>query len=164
MARFKAQVPDELINSLKSLSKNSEQMMGEMTQESGKVVQKNIVRNMQGKFKTPDHLVPYLKVTKVYKTKDDAINTKVAFYGYHHKERYTEKQPYRMTKKLKSGKKVTYEYPGVPVPLIVIAREYGTKVNGKEHERKMPFIRPSFNKKQIEETMDQVQNKYLPKD
>ena len=50
----------------------------------------------------------------------------------------------------KAGKKV-------PVALVVNAREYGSKSG----EKKKPFFRRSFNEKEIERVMLQVQKKYI---
>ena len=46
----------------------------------------------------------------------------------------------------------------MPVPLIIMAREYGTS----KGEAKKPFVRKSFNKQQITEEMMKVQRKYIP--
>ncbi len=69
-------------------------------------------------------------------------------------------KPFRLTKKLASGEKRTYEYEGIPAPLVAFAREYGTSSG----EAKKPFIRPSFNKSKINKIMEDVQKKYLPKE
>jgi hypothetical protein len=76
-----------------------------------------------------------LKITKTYKTPtDEGINTKVAFYGYFINSKGKE----------------------VPAPLVVNVFEYGQ--SGK---KKKPFIRKSFNKKDIEKAMLEVQEKYI---
>lgn len=73
---------------------------------------------------------------------------------------------FRITKMLKGKKnnkkpyKETYEYEGIPAPLVAFAREYGTS----RGEKKRPFIRPSFNKSAIRKIMEEVQKKYLPKE
>ena len=90
-------------------------------------------------FKSTRSLEKGLKITKVYKTpSDDGINVKIGFYGYNDE--------------------------GVPIPLIAQAREYGTSVNGKQHEAKKPFFRKSFKKKDIEQAMQSVQDKYIKGD
>ena len=84
-----------------------------------------------------------LKITRVYKTPtDDGINVHIGFYGY-------------------DTDKVTKAHPkGVPIPLIAMAREYGTSSG----ENKKPFLRKSFAKKEIEQAMMEVQEKYIKGD
>ena len=139
MAKFKAELPNDLIKEFENLGKNSERMMGEMTRAGAEVVYNLVLSNMKGSFKSTKGLVDCLKITKVYKTpSDDGINTQVAFYGYFRNSQGKE----------------------VPSPLVAKAREYGTS----RGEAKKPFFRKSFNKKQIESAMLKVQEKYLPKE
>ena len=112
-------------------------------------ITKNVISNMKSSFKDSSKLEPYLKVTKTYRTKDGSVNTKVGFYGYHKKG----SKSFSVTSK--SG--TTYSYNGIPVPLIVIAREFGSSSG----EAKKPFFRKSFNKSQIESEMLKVQKKYI---
>ena len=149
MAKFKCELPTELINELTRLEQNTPKMMEEMTQAGAEVVYKNVVSNMKSSFKDSSKLEPYLKVTKSYRTKDGSVNTKVGFYGYHKKG----SKSFSVTSK--SG--TTYSYDGVPVPLIVRAREFGSSSG----EAKRPFFRKSFNKTQIESEMLKVQKKYI---
>lgn len=149
MARFQMELPTELINQFKALSDNSERMIEEMTKEGANVVYNNVLNNMQGSFKDADKLRPYLKITRTYKTpSDDGINTKVGFYGYYKDKTFTVRNK-------KNGN--IYSYVGVPVPLIVRAREYGSSSG----EAKKPFFRKSFNKSQIESAMLEVQKRYI---
>ena len=158
MARFNSELPNDLIKQFESLETSSEKMINEMVTEGAKVVEKNIRHNITGKFKNPSEILEYLRITKVYKTSSDGgTNRKIAFYGYK-TIKYSES--FKITKQLKGGKKQTYEYEGVPVPLIVAAREYGTSSG----EKKKPFIRKSFKKSEIEAEMKKVQEKYLPKE
>ena len=150
MARFKMELPTELINQFKSLTDNSEKMIEEMTEAGAKVVYDNVLNNMQGSFNDASKLKPYLKITRTYKTpSDDGINTKVGFYGYYKKG----SKSFSVTSK----KGQTYSYDGVPVPLIVRAREFGSSSG----EAKRPFFRKSFNSSQIESEMLKVQKKYI---
>ena len=74
---------------------------------------------MKSSFKSTKTLEKGLKKTKTYKTiSDDGINTKVGFYGY------TE--------------------DGTPIPLIAMAREFGTSSG----EKKKPFFRKAFKQKE----------------
>ena len=135
MARFESLIPYDLLSELKELYDNSEQIFGKMTQEAAKIVEKNVRNNMRKSFKDTSEIEKHLSISRVYRTADNSINTKVLFSGY-------------MTNK--AGKKV-------PVPLVVNAREYGTKSG----EKKKPFFRRSFKEKEIERVMLQVQNKYI---
>ena len=138
MAKFNAEIPNELIKVFSDLEDNIDTIFGEMTKAGAKVVYKNVLSNMKKSFKTTRSLEKGLKITRVYKTiSDDGINTKVAFYGY-------DGIP---TKKYPKGK---------PIPLKAQAREYGTPT-----EAKKPFFRKSFNKQQIEAEMLKVQDKYI---
>ena len=150
MAKFKCELPTQLINELTKLEQNTPKMIEEMTQAGAKVVYNNVKENMKSSFKDSDKLAHYLKITKPYETpSDDGINTKVAFYGYYKEDKKT----FSLTSK--SGK--TYSYNGIPVPLIIRAREYGSSSG----EVKKPFFRKSFKKAQIEKEMLRVQDKYL---
>lgn len=152
MARFKTELPTELINQFKALYDNSEKMIEEMTEAGAKVVYDNVLNNMQASFQDANKLRPYLKITRTYRTpSDDGINTKIGFYGYYKDKAFTVKNK-------KSGE--IYSYVGVPVPLIVRAREFGSSSG----EAKVPFFRKSFNKSQIENAMLQVQKKYIKED
>ena len=156
MARMVMQLPDDLIRQFEDMSKNSEKMVGEMTQAGAKVVYNNILNKMNLVFNDPNDLKKHLKITKVYKSKyDDGTNTKVAFYGY-----YKEgERKFNITKNLKNGTRRTYSYNGVPVPLIVMAREFGSS----QGEAAKPFVLPSFNQSQIRQAMLQKQNEFFNK-
>ena len=149
MAKFKCELPTQLINELTKLEQNTPKMMEEMTKAGAEVVKQNVIQNMKSSFKDSKKLEPYLRVTRTYRTKDGSINTKIGFYGYYKKG----SKSFKVTSK--RGKE--YSYDGVPVPLIVRAREFGSS-NG---ESKKPFFRKSFNKSQIESEMLKVQKKYI---
>lgn len=149
MAKFNCELPTQLINELTKLEQNTPKMMEEMTKAGAEVVKKNVIQNMKSSFKDSYKLEKYLKVTRTYRTKDGSVNTKVGFYGYHKKD----SKKFSITSK----KGTTYSYDGIPVPLIIRAREFGSS-NG---EAKKPFFRKSFNKSQIESEMLKVQKKYI---
>ena len=137
MAKFKAELPSDLIKQFENLDKNTEKIMGEMTQAGAEVVMQNVLKNVPESFKK-SNIMKCLKITKVYKTpSDDGINTKVAFYGY-------------FTNHL--GKTV-------PAPLVANVFEYGSSKVDKK-----PFMRKSFKKAEITKAMGKVQEKYLPKE
>ena len=141
MARFKAELPNDLMKVFEDLETNTPQMMGEMCQAGAEVVHKKVVANLGKAFARTETLLKGLKITKVYKTpSDDGINVHVGFYGYD-----AESKPTKRHQK------------GTPIPLIAMVREYGTS-RGKQ---KKPFFRKSFSKKEIEEAMMEVQNRYI---
>ena len=132
MAGFRLELPKEVMDSVESLYKNKDKMLEEMTRKGAEVVYKNIMANMKRSFKSTKSLESGLRITKSYKTKsDDAVNTKVGFYGYNEK--------------------------GVAIPLIALAREYGTS----RGEAKKPFIRKSFNANEITDAMLKVEREYI---
>lgn len=174
MARFSTELPNDLIKQFSTADEKCKEMFEKMTQAGAEVAYKNVLKNMKGSFKDSSKLEPYLKITKAYKVKDGSTNTKVAFYGYYKegKRKYKRKvkategheyktgKSYRQKRMSKGRTEKEYEYDGIPVPLIVIAREFGTS----KGEAKKPFFRKSFKKTEIEQTMIKVQEKYLPKE
>ena len=144
MARFNAELPNDLIKEFEGLEKNCAEIFGEMVDAGARAVYKNVLANMKKVFKNTELLEQGLKITKIYKTpSDDGINVHIGFYGYD------------------KGSKPTKRHPkGTPIPLIAMAREYGTSSG----EAKKPFFRKSFKKTEIEEAMKQVQDKYIEGD
>ena len=144
MARFKAELPNDLIKVFDELETNAPEMMGEMCKAGATVVYKKVVNNLKRSFKSTKSLLDGLKITGVYKTpSDDGIDVHVGFYGYVKGSKRTKRHPY-----------------GKPIPLIALAREYGTSSG----EKKKPFFRKAFAKKDIEEAMMEVQNRYIKED
>lgn len=143
MARFNAEIPNDLLQKFYGLEKECTEIFGEMVDAGAETVLNNVQNNMKSAFDNPERLAKGLKKTKVYKTPtDDGINVKVAFYGY-------------------DSDKVTKQHPqGVPIPLMAMAREYGTSSG----ERKKPFFRKSFKQKEIEQAMKRVQDKHIKDD
>lgn len=135
MAKFQLELPNELLKQLAQLEQDAPEMLGEMTQAGAEVVHRNVLNNMRKSFSDTKRIEPHLKVTRVYRThSDDAVNTKVGFYGYFD--------------------------DGTPAELVALAREYGTN----RGEMKKPFFRRAFRKSEIESEMLKVQDKYIPKD
>jgi hypothetical protein len=135
MAKFKSELPSDLMKVFEELEENCETILGEMCKSGAEVVIKNVKSNMSSVFESTESLDKGLKITKVYKTpSDDGINVHIGFYGYNDK--------------------------GVPIPLIAQAREYGTSSG----EAKKPFFRKSFKKNEIEQAMQEVQDKYIKGD
>lgn len=134
MARFESDLPLELMKSFEKLERNTNAMIKEMTLAGAITSYKNIKKNMKKSFKSIDRLEKNLKITKTYKTHyDDGTNIKVGFFGY------------------LDGDK------SKPAPLVAVARDKGTS----RGETKKPFMRKSFNKKEIEDSMNKVQDKYI---
>ena len=133
MAGFNVELPSGLISDLNKIVDNSEKMFGEMTRAGAEIVYKSVKSNMKESFKSTRSLDKGLKITKTYRTlSDDGINTKVGFYGY------TD--------------------DGTPIPLIAMAREYGTS----RGERKKPFFRKAFKQESaIRNAMMEVQKRYI---
>lgn len=138
MAKFKAELPLELIKQVEKLANgDASKMLEEMTQAGAEVAYNNVQSNMKKAFDDTERLEKCLVKSRVYRTQsDDGVNTKVAFYGY-----FVNKQ----------GKKV-------PAPLVAMAREYGTS----RGEAKKPFLRKAFKKAEITQAMLKVQGKYIP--
>ena len=134
MAGFKLELPNDLIKQISNLETNAELMMSEMTQAGAKVAFNNLKSNIPDSFRNSD-IMNCLKITKVYKTpSDDGINSKVAFFGYF----------------------INHNGVKTPAPLVVNVFEFGSS-----KIKKKPFVRKSFNKKQIELEMLKVQDKYI---
>lgn len=135
MAKFKSELPYDLIKVFEDLETNCDEMFGEMCKAGAEVVYNNVQSNMKKVFRSTNSLEKGLRITKVYRTpSDDGINVHIGFYGYNDE--------------------------GVPIPLIAQAREYGTSSG----EAKKPFFRKSFKKKDIEQAMQTVQDKYIKGD
>lgn len=143
MAKFKAELPNDLIKEFEGLEKKCTDIFGEMVEAGAETVLKNVRSNMESVFESTKSLKKGLKKTKTYKTpSDDGINVHIGFYGY-------------------DADKPTKKHPnGTPIPLIAMAREFGTS----RGEAKKPFFRRSFKKKEIEQAMQKVQDKYIKGD
>ena len=139
MANFEEELPNDLIKEFENIEVDTPKMMQEMTKEGAKVVYNNVQNNMKRAFKTTRALEKGLRITKVYHTSNVEVATKIAFYGYDKEKR-------------------SKQYPeGTPIPLIALAREYGTSSG----EKKKPFFRNAFKSKEIEDAMLKVQEKYI---
>ena len=144
MARFKAELPNDLMKELTKLERNTEKMLGEMTRAGAETVLNNIKANAPSGIKNEQQIMSKLKLSKDYKTpSDDGINTKVAFfYG-------------------NDGYFINRNGQKVPIDLVLKITEYGGRTRNYP---KKPFVRKSFKKAQIKNEMLRVQEKYLPKE
>ena len=142
MARFKADVND-LLKDFQELERRTPEMIDKMLDRAGDVAKEKIERGAKKAFKNPAKVLGGLKKTKTYSTKDGSRNIHVGFFGY------------------VPGSKPTKRHPkGTPIPLIAMAREYGTS----RGEQKNPFIRPAFNQQAMKNAMLKVQKEYIPED
>lgn len=136
MARFNAELPNDIIKQIEELEGSTEKMLSEMTEAGAKIVFDNIKAGVPAAW-LDSNIMSCLQITKTYKTpSDDGINTKVAFYGYFKNE----------------------EGKIVPAPLVANVTEYG---RSNSPYPKKPFLRKSFRKSQIEKAMLSVQKKYI---
>ena len=82
MARFKMELPNEIIKDISNIYNNTDIIFGKMTQEGAKAVYQNIQQNAPSNF-ADSEIMNCLKITRTYRTPSDGgINTKVGFYGY----------------------------------------------------------------------------------
>ena len=138
MARFKTELPNDILKQVESLEKNTTKMLEEMTEAGANVVLGNIKSSVPASWYS-SNIMKCLKVTKSYKTpSDDGVNTKVAFYGY-----FIDKD----------GRKKA-------APLVANVTEYG---RSNSPYPKKPFLRKSFKRAQITKAMQAVQDKYISK-
>ena len=136
MARFKSELPNDLIKEFAKLEKDTDKMLEEMTEAGAKVVLSNIKSSVPSSWYTSG-IMKCLKVTRPYKTpSDDGVNTKIAFYGYF----------------------INRNKEKIPAPLVANVTEYGR--HNSPYPKK-PFLRKSFKKAQIEKAMESVQKKYI---
>ena len=136
MARFKSELPNDLIKEFAKLEKDTDKMLEEMTEAGAKVVLSNIKSSVPSSWYTSG-IMKCLKVTRPYKTpNDDGVNTKIAFYGYF----------------------INRNKEKIPAPLVANVTEYGR--HNSPYPKK-PFLRKSFKKAQIEKAMESVQKKYI---
>ena len=138
MARFNAEVPNDLIRQFEQLENGTERMLEEMTEAGAAVVYESIRANVPQSWYGSE-IMRCLKVTRPYKTpSDDGVNTKVAFYGYF----------------------INRNGERIPAPLVANVTEYG---RSNSPYPKKPFLRRSFNKGKIERAMQEVQDRYIPR-
>lgn len=139
MAKYRQELPNDIIKQVTELERDTDKMLGEMTTAGAKVVYNNIKSSVPASWHS-SNIMRCLKVTKAYKTpSDDGIATKVAFYGYFYN---------------RNNRKT-------PAPLVANVTEYG---RSNSPYPKKPFLRKSFKKAQIEKAMEEIQKRYIPND
>ena len=134
MAKFELELPEEIMDDMKNIYDNCEEIFGKMTKAGAEVAMKNVRANVPKSFHG-SNIMHCLYMTRTYKTpSDDGINNKVGFYGY-----FTNKK----------GKKVA-------APLVANVFEYGrSDLPFPKH----PFLRKSFRKSEIEKAMLEEQKR-----
>jgi hypothetical protein len=135
MARFKAELPAEIMKDFEKIYGKTDEIFGEMVKAGAKTVEGNVRANLPAGIRNSPGMMKCLKITKVYKTpSDDGVNCKIAFYGYFTNEHGQT----------------------VPAPLVANVFEYG---RSNAPFPKQPFFRKSFRKAQIEAAMAAAQRK-----
>lgn len=138
MARFKAELPNDIIKQFQTIEKNTDKMLSEMTEAGARVAYETIKASVPSSWYS-SNIMKCLKMTRSFKTpSDDGVNTKVAFYGY-----FIDKD----------GRKKA-------APLVANVTEYG---RSNSPYPKKPFLRKAFNRSKITKAMQAVQDKYIPK-
>jgi len=153
MAEFKLELPKEIMDDIKKIYDNSEEIFGGMTRAGAEVVEKNVKANAP----LPE-LASHVKTSVTYKTpSDDGINTKVYVGGH---------LPFsgnRTSMVRPAGGKRYVTYKGVPAGFVAAMYEYGTSNRYTDSGAyrgvmgKRPFFRKSFKKAQIEKAMLKAQ-------
>ena len=135
MARFKAELPSEIMKDFEKVYGSTDEIFGEMVKAGGEVAENNIRANLPQGIRDSAGMMRCLKMTKVYKTPSDGgINVKVGFWGY-----FTNEHGQR-----------------VPAPLVANVFEHG---RSNAPFPKQPFLQKSFRKAQIEAAMLEAQRK-----
>lgn len=145
MAKFKVELPTEVIKEIQSIYNNTGEIFGKMTEAGAKVVAENMKNN------APEILRKYVRLTKIYRTPTNGgINTKAYVKGY-----IPFSNPNRQYFSRKGGSGKTYtSTEGVPAEFLSILYEYGRSTAPFP---KHPFLRKSFKKKEIEKAMLEAQ-------
>ena len=140
MAKYKLELPTELMQYFKYLDQNTEKMLGEMCQAGAEIVKEQAWMNMPQGLKKAVVDGNNLITSRIYKTpSDDGINCQCMIVGY-----FTNENGQR-----------------TPAPLVANMFEYGSS---QRKYPKHPFFRKAFRKAQIEKAMLNVQKKYIKED
>lgn len=132
MASFELQLPKEIMEDMKKINDNYDEIFGAMTEAGAEVALGNIKAGVPASIRK-SNMMKCLKMTKTYKTpSDDGINTKVGFYGYFINENGVR----------------------TPAPLVANVFEYG---RSNSPFPKHPFLRKAFSKSAIERAMLKAQ-------
>lgn len=132
MAKFELELPKDIMDDVKRIYDNSEEILGGMTKAGAEVALANVRANAPSGWQG-SQIMNNIGLTRTYKTpSDDGINTKVVISGYFINE---------------NGVKT-------PAPLVANVFEYGSVKFPKQ-----PFFRKSFRKAQITKAMLEAQKR-----
>ena len=147
MARFKAEIPTELINQMEELTNNCDQMIDEMVTAGAEEVKNRIYQGMPAELKKYAN-AQTLHVTKSYIMSSTGARARYIWFGGYKKD--------------KNGKDNSKDDDrGTPLELIANMFEYGSK---KREYPKKPFLRKAFHKREIERAMMRAQKKWIKED
>lgn len=147
MARFKAELPTDIMRDIQRISDNTDEILGEMTKAGAEVVMQNVKAN------APSNIANHVRLTRTYKTPSDGgINTKVYVSGY---IPFSDPNRKVFTRKGGSGKSYTTT-EGVPADFLANLYEYGRSTAPFP---KHPFFRKSFKKAEIKAAMLKAQER-----
>ena len=148
MAKYKMELPTEIMKDFQKIYDNSEQIFGAMTKAGAETVLQTV------KATAPNSdIASHAKLTRTYKTpSDDGINTKVYFSGY---------IPFKgrrrsFARRGRKGGRVYTTTKGIPVDFLAMVYEYGR--SGYPFPKK-PFFRKAWNKGKIEQAMLEAQKR-----
>lgn len=155
MAKFDFSIPKEVMDDIKTIYNNVDEIFGGMTRAGAEVVLNNVKANVP-----VSEMAQHVKVSRVYKTpSDDGVNTKIYISGYF---KFSKG---RTTFTRRAGGRLYTATKGIPAPFIANLFEYGTsqrQTDAGANRGKMPkrpFFRKSFKKSQIEKAMLDAQKK-----
>ena len=155
MARFTAEIGNEILKEMEKVHRDSEKIFGEMTRAGAERVAEITKANCP-----VEGLAKHVAISKTYKTpSDDGINTKVYFKGY---------MPFKGNRRkfVRRGRSGGAKYEsteGVPAAFVAQVCEYGTSERftdmgeARGQISKRPFFRKSFRKQDIEKAMLEAQ-------
>lgn len=145
MAKFKAELPNEVMKEIQKIHGSTEKIFGEMTKAGAEVVMNRVRSN------APQDIAGFAKLTKVYRTPSDGgINTKVYLSGY---LPFSDNRT-TFSRRGRDDGKVYTTSKGVPVEFLANLYEYGRSTAPFP---KHPFLRKSFKKDEIEKAMLEAQ-------
>lgn len=150
MARFKAELPTEIIRDVERLEKNTHTMLGEMTRAGAETVLEKVQAT------APANLGRYAKLTRTYNTPSDgAVNTKVYFSGY---LPFTPPRTKFIRGNGGRNNRIYTTTRGIPADFLANIFEYGRSTSPFP---KRPFLRKAFKKNEITKAMLKVQERYI---
>lgn len=150
MAKFKMELPTDLIKQVNKLNANYDEVFGKVTKAGAEKVKSIIEATAPNQ-----EIASRVKLSKTYRTPSDVgINTKVYIFGY-----IPFSDPNRKYFARKGGNgKMYYTSDGVPADFLAKLYEYGRK--DKTFPKK-PFVRKAFKNSSVEQAMLDEQQKQI---